>query len=123
MIDDNLAAQGAVSSGLLGSPYGGNPQGMSPADYQRMQAAQLTAASSNIYPGAVIGPSSLQGAWNAAVTAGTPFHKSKRLSIEVDKVTNGFVLAVGSERLIAKDLEELQGLFIAQVASMLLEDK
>ena len=44
MIDDNLAAQGAVSSGLMGSPYGNDPlgaQGMSQADMQRRQNAQV----------------------------------------------------------------------------------
>ena len=58
--------------------------------------------------------------YNAAIT-GAPFRTAPRLHIEVDAVTNGFVLAVGNERLIAKDLEELQQHFVAQVANMLLE--
>lgn len=49
------------------------------------------------------------------------FTKAPRLYVEVDVVTNGFVLAVGQERLIAKDLEELQQHFTAQVASLLLD--
>ena len=58
--------------------------------------------------------------YNAAIT-GAPFRTAPRLHLEVDAVTNGFVLAVGNERLIAKDLEELQQHFVAQVANMLLE--
>jgi hypothetical protein len=46
-----------------------------------------------------------------------------RVSIEVDRVTNGYVLAVGSERMIAKDLDELQAQFIAQVVSKLVLDE
>lgn len=49
------------------------------------------------------------------------FTKAPRLFVEVDVVTNGFVLAVGNERMIAKDLEELQQHFTAQVASLLLD--
>jgi hypothetical protein len=50
---------------------------------------------------------------------------SPRVSIEIDRVTNGYVMAVGGERMIAKDLEELQAQFIAQVVSKLVleEDK
>lgn len=64
---------------------------------------------------------------NAIMSANPPimmregFTKAPRLHIEVDVVTNGFVLAVGSERLIAKDIEELQQHFVAQVANLLLE--
>lgn len=118
MLND-LANQGAVSSGLLGSPYGNNPlgaQGMSQADMQRMQSAQMNMAQNSLYPGGIVGPSTISGAW-------PPFHKAPRLQLEVDKVTNGFVLKCKNELLIAKDLEELQGLFVAQVAAMLLEDK
>ena len=46
-----------------------------------------------------------------------------RVRIEVDKVSNGYVIAVGSERMIAKDLEELQQHFVAQVVSKLVLDK
>lgn len=46
-----------------------------------------------------------------------------RVRIEVDRVSNGYVLAVGSERLIAKDLEELQQHFIAQIVSKLVLDE
>jgi hypothetical protein len=45
---------------------------------------------------------------------------SPRVSIEIDRVTNGYVMAVGSERMIAKDLDELQAQFIAQVVSKLV---
>ena len=60
-----------------------------------------------------------QQAYNAAMSRGT-FTMSPRVSIEVDRVTNGYVMAVGSERMIAKDLEELQAQFIAQVVSKLV---
>lgn len=56
-----------------------------------------------------------------SVAAGTPFHYSTRLQLQVECVSNGFLMAVGSERLIAKDIEELQQHFTAQVANMLLE--
>jgi hypothetical protein len=46
-----------------------------------------------------------------------------RVYIEVDRVTNGYVLAVGSERKIAKDIEELQQHFVAQVVSKLVLDE
>lgn len=104
MIDGNLAAHPA--------------QAMSRADVHRLQAAQLTSAI-NAYPGATTSAAVGSG----GISAATPFRKAPRLHIQVDKVTNGFVLAVGDERLIAKDLEELQALFVSQVASMLLEDK
>lgn len=65
---------------------------------------------------------------NAIMSANPPvmlregyFTKARRLHVEVDVVTNGFVLDVGNERLIAKDIEELQQHFVAQVASLLLE--
>lgn len=59
--------------------------------------------------------------YNNAIMLREGFTKAPRLHIEVDVVTNGFVLAVGSERLIAKDIEELQMHFVAQVANLLLE--
>lgn len=71
--------------------------------------------------------SAQQNAYNQAVTAGSGIYRddwmAPRVRIEVDRVTNGYVLAVGSERLIAKDLEELQQHFIAQVVSKLVLDK
>ena len=66
--------------------------------------------------------STQQNAYNAAISRGT-FSMSPRVHIEVDRVTNGYVLAVGSERMIAKDLEELQQHFIAQVVSKLVLDE
>ena len=65
--------------------------------------------------------STLQSAYNQAQMLREGFTKAPRLYVEVDVVTNGFVLAVGQERLIAKDLEELQQHFTAQVASLLLD--
>ena len=66
-------------------------------------------------------------AYNQAATAGSGIYRDKwaapRVSIEIDRVTNGYVMAVGSERMIAKDLEELQAQFIAQVVSKLVLDE
>ena len=66
-------------------------------------------------------------AYNNAITAGSGIYRDKWLSprvhIEVDRVSNGYLMAVGSERLIAKDLEELQQHFIAQVVSKLVLDE
>lgn len=68
-----------------------------------------------------------QQAYNNAVASGSAIYRdaymSPRVRIEVDKVTNGYVMAVGSTRLIAKDLEELQQHFIAQVVSSLVLDE
>ena len=44
-----------------------------------------------------------------------------RLYIEVDIVDNGYMLNTRRQRLIAKDLDELQQLFVAQVAELQLE--
>jgi hypothetical protein len=63
--------------------------------------------------------STQHNAYNQAITRGS-FSMSPRVSIEIDRVTNGYVLAVGSERMIAKDLEELQAQIIAQVVSKLV---
>ena len=90
--------QNAVPGSILG-----NANGMSS---QQMQLATQQ--------------SDLLRQYNAAI-AGSPFRHAPRLHLEVDVVTNGFVLAVGHERLIAKDIEELQQHFVAQVASLLLE--
>jgi hypothetical protein len=71
--------------------------------------------------------STQQTAYNQAVTAGSGIYRDRwsapRVSIEIDRVTNGYVMAVGSERMIAKDLEELQAQFIAQVVSKLVLDE
>ena len=65
-----------------------------------------------------------QNAYNQAIVGGSGIYRddwmAPRVRIEVDRVTNGYVIAVGSERLIAKDLEELQQHFIAQVVSKLV---
>lgn len=66
-------------------------------------------------------------AYNQAIIAGGGLYRedwiAPRVRIEVDRVSNGYVLAVGSERLIAKDLEELQQHFIAQIVSKLVLDE
>lgn len=63
-------------------------------------------------------------AYNQAVISGSAIYRddwiAPRVRIEVDRVTNGYVIAVGSERLIARDLEELQQHFVAQVVSKLV---
>lgn len=68
-----------------------------------------------------------QQAYNQVITAGSGVYRdrwiSPRVHIEVDRVSNGYVIAVGDERLIAKDLEELQQHFVAQVVSKLVLDK
>ena len=74
--------------------------------------AQTTIANSNLI-------STQQAAYNQAIARGS-FSMSSRVHIEIDRVTNGYVLAVGSERMIAKDLDELQAQFIAQVVSKLV---
>lgn len=69
----------------------------------------------------------VQQAYNQAITTGSGIYRddwmAPRVRIEVDRVTNGYVIAVGSERMIAKDLEELQQHFVAQVVSKLVLDK
>jgi hypothetical protein len=83
---------------------------------------QATMANSN-----TLATSQLQ-AYNQAILSGSSisnarFSMYQRVSIEIDRVTNGYVMAVGSERMIAKDLEELQAQFIAQVVSKLVLDE
>jgi hypothetical protein len=90
------AAQGAIGSSMGSGMLG-----------------QATIANSNLIS------TQQQTAYNAAITRGS-FSMSPRVSIEIDRVTNGYVMAVGSERMIAKDLEELQAQFIAQVVSKLV---
>ena len=67
-----------------------------------------------------------QHAYNSAVISGSGIYRSvasnPRVFVEVDRVTNGYVLTVGDERMIAKDLEELQQHFIAQVVEKLVLD-
>lgn len=66
-------------------------------------------------------------AYNQAIAAGSGIYRDKwsapRVHIEIDLVTNGYVMAIGNERLIAKDLEELQQHFVAQVVSKLVLDE
>lgn len=66
-------------------------------------------------------------AYNQAVISGSAIYRddwiAPRMRIEVDRVTNGYVIAVGNERLIARDLEELQQHFTAQVVSKLVLDE
>lgn len=68
-----------------------------------------------------------QTAYNQAVVSSSAIYRDEwlapRVLVAVDKVSNGYVLTVGSERLIVKDLEELQQHFIAQVVSELVLDK
>ena len=118
MLND-LANQGAITSGLLGgSPYGNDPAGaqgmtaqqVSDANMRRMQIAQAQMMANPPLVASQNGPGA--------------FRKASRLSIDVDKVTNGFTLKSSTgDLLIAKNLEELQGLFVSQVAAMLLEDE
>lgn len=119
MTEDDIAAQGALNAGMLGSPYGNNPLGAQGMTHEQMKEAQLRRLQ---YHQAVQSANSLSFP-PGVIAAGTPFRKEQRLNIDVQKVANGFVLSCRGEQLIAKDLEELQGLFTSQVASMLLEDK
>jgi hypothetical protein len=89
-----------AAQGMIGSSMGSGLLG------------QATIANSNLI-------STQQQAYNQAIARGS-FSMSPRVSIEIDRVTNGYVMAVGSERMIAKDLEELQAQFIAQVVGKLV---
>ena len=63
-------------------------------------------------------------ALHGATIAATGTYTMKRhpwVSIEVDCVGNGFILRTNDATLIAKDLEELQQHFTAQVADTLLK--
>ena len=71
-----------------------------------------------------------QMAYNNALMAANPpvmlreeARARRRLYVSVEAVANGFVMEAGADRLIAKDIEELQQHFVAQVASQMLEDK
>jgi hypothetical protein len=90
-----------AAQGMIGSSMGSGLLG------------QATIANSNLIS------TQQQPAYNQAITRGS-FSMSPRVSIEVDRVTNGYVMAVGSERMIAKDLDELQAQFIAQVVGKLV---
>lgn len=73
-----------------------------------------------VMPGVIgnaIGPQSP----NRAI--GWGYSNAPRVLIEIDRVTNGYVLAVGDERMIAQDLEELQQHVLAQVVSRLVLDE
>jgi len=99
------AAQGAIGSTMGSGLFG-----------------QATTANSNN------NLTSIAQAYNQAILSGSStsnarFSMYQRVSIEIDRVTNGYVMAVGSERMIAKDLEELQAQFIAQVVSKLVLDE
>lgn len=71
-----------------------------------------------------------QMAYNNAIMSANPpvmlreeARARRRLYVSVEAVANGFVMEAGADRLIAKDIEELQQHFVAQVASQMLEDK
>jgi hypothetical protein len=99
-----------------GHPLQNAAQGMIGSSMGSGLLAQGTISNSNLIS------TQQQTAYNAAITRGS-FSMSPRVSIEIDRVTNGYVMAVGSERMIAKDLEELQAQFIAQVVSKLVLDE
>jgi hypothetical protein len=118
---------------MLGAAYSSLFHWRKPMANHPMQNAAMNAAQGMI--GSSMGSglltqgnivSTQQNAYNQAVmaNAGSGIYRDKwsspRVHIEVDLVTNGYVLAVGGERMIAKDLEELQQHFIAQVVSKLV---
>jgi len=101
-----------------GHPLQNAAQGMIGSSMGSGLLGQATIANSNLV-------STQQQAYNTAMLSGSSISNARfsmynRVSIEIDRVTNGYVLAVGSERMIAKDLEELQAQFIAQVVSKLV---
>jgi len=98
-----------------GHPLQNAAQGMIGSSMGSGLLGQATIANSNLI-------STQQTAYNQAITRGS-FSMSPRVSIEVDRVTNGYVMAVGSERMIAKDLDELQAQFVAQVVGKLVLDE
>jgi hypothetical protein len=78
-----------------------------------------------LQPGSVmsVDPNKLAQLQGATIAA-TGTYTMKRhpwVSIEVDCVGNGFILRTNDVTLIAKDLEELQQHFTAQVADTLLK--
>ena len=90
-----------AAQGMIGSSMGSG----------LLTQGTLTTTQAQAYNQAMLANSSISNA---------RFTMSPRVSIEIDLVTNGYVMAVGNERLIAKDLEELQQHFIAQVVSKLV---
>ncbi len=104
---------------------------MSNGQHPAMNAAQGmiggTIGSGLLAQGTISNTLTTAQAYNQAVVSGSSVYRddwiAPRVRIEVDKVSNGYVIAVGSERMIAKDLEELQQHFIAQVVSKLVLDK
>ena len=96
-----------------GHPLQNAAQGMVGSSMGSGLLGQATIANSNLIS------TQQQTAYNQAIARGS-FSMSPRVSIEIDRVTNGYVMAVGSERMIAKDLDELQAQFIAQVVSKLV---
>ncbi len=97
-----------AAQGMIGSSMGSGLLG------QATVSNNLTTTQAQAYNQAVLSGSSITTA---------RFSMSPRVSIEIDRVTNGYVLSVGSERMIAKDLDELQAQFIAQVVSKLVLDE
>lgn len=93
-----------AAQGMIGSSMGSG----------LLTQGTLTTTQAQAYNQAMLANSSISNA---------RFTMSPRVSIEIDLVTNGYVMAVGSERMIAKDLEELQAQFIAQVVSKLVLDE
>ena len=80
--------------------------------------------------GLTVSQAQQQMAYNSALMAANPpvmlreeARARRRLYVSVEVVANGFVLEAGADRLIAKDIEELQQHFVAQVAGQMLEDK
>jgi hypothetical protein len=98
-----------AAQGMVGSSMGSGLLAQGAIANNTLATSQLQA-----YNQAVLSNSSISNA---------RFSMYHRVSIEVDRVTNGYVLAVGSERMIAKDLDELQAQFIAQVVSKLVLDE
>lgn len=123
---NDLANQGAVTSGLLGSSPGAiHPmQAMTQLEMQEMQSRRVQSSAQQSTLSAQ--PNVYNGALLTAGSAGivSTYRPAPRIHLEVDKGTNGFVLkASNGDIMIAKDLEELRDLFISQVVSRLLEDK
>jgi hypothetical protein len=95
-------------------------------DRAQAQGALINSQMLNtLQPGSVmsVDPNKLAQLQGATIAA-TGTYTMKRhpwVSIEVDCVGNGFILRTNDVTLIAKDLEELQQHFTAQVADTLLK--
>lgn len=103
---------------------------MSNGTHPMMNAAQGMISSSmgsGLLSSNTLSAQQQQHAYNSAVISGSGIYRSvasnPRVFVEVERVTNGYVLTVGDERMIAKDLEELQQHFTAQVVSKLVLDE